>query len=218
MAYELKGPLKRRAETREKLVSTAQKLFSKNGYHNTQVMDIVKDARVSAGTFYNYFRDKRDIFGQLMDETLAGLRMETKKFRQLPKEIMDLSRQEQKKIINGRILKIYENIFDFADKYPHQMLMTLRGIFGVDGDLDDTAVQFNDAMARDFVEDMEQWERLLQIKIDINKFILAHIVLGSAFQVAQIYLTTRSFTRKEAIETLAKSFQFDIGTLWRLDL
>ena len=55
---------KRREETRDRIIAAACDLFSKHGYHNTQVMDIVKAVGMSAGTFYNHFKDKRDLFEQ----------------------------------------------------------------------------------------------------------------------------------------------------------
>jgi AcrR family transcriptional regulator len=58
----------RRDHTRQRLLAAATELFSQNGYHRTQVMDIVTKARVSAGTFYRYFDDKQGIFFALAEE------------------------------------------------------------------------------------------------------------------------------------------------------
>jgi len=53
---------KKRQYTRDMIIEAAEELFSQHGYHNTQIMDIVKAVGMSAGTFYNYFKDKRDLF------------------------------------------------------------------------------------------------------------------------------------------------------------
>ncbi|WP_245810062.1 TetR/AcrR family transcriptional regulator [Hydrogenobacter hydrogenophilus] len=53
-------------DTREKLISSAKKLFSQKGYYETKVSDIVADAGLSQGTFYLYFRSKEDIFKELV--------------------------------------------------------------------------------------------------------------------------------------------------------
>lgn len=47
--------------SREKIFSTAQMLFAENGYNNVSVADICKEAGVSVGLFYNYFKSKSDI-------------------------------------------------------------------------------------------------------------------------------------------------------------
>ena len=205
MRPDLKGAEKRRFETREKLVDTAQALFSKKGFHNTQVIDIVKEAKISAGTFYNYFTNKKDIFQQLTENNLEKIRKETKRYRNLPWDIMQMPEDKRRKLLNGLAYKIYDNIFKYMDNFPQQMLMTIRGIFGVDSDIDRKAMEFYDAMAQDFIDDMESWEALFGVKASLNKLILAHIILGSLFHVAHIYLTQKSFSREEAIKTLIES-------------
>lgn len=47
--------------SREKIFTTAQSLFAEKGYDNVSVADICKEAGVSIGLFYNYFRSKSDI-------------------------------------------------------------------------------------------------------------------------------------------------------------
>lgn len=47
--------------SREKIFKTAQLLFSEKGYNNVSVADICKEAGVSVGLFYNYFKSKSDI-------------------------------------------------------------------------------------------------------------------------------------------------------------
>jgi len=63
-----KTQAQRRDLTRAKLLAAATDLFSRNGYHRTQVMDIVTRAHVSAGTFYRYFDDKQGIFQAIAEE------------------------------------------------------------------------------------------------------------------------------------------------------
>src|SRR5271155_2592862 len=47
--------------TREKLLHSAVRLFHEFGYNGTSVQDIVSEARVPKGSFYNYFKSKEDI-------------------------------------------------------------------------------------------------------------------------------------------------------------
>jgi AcrR family transcriptional regulator len=58
----------RRDTTQQKLIAAAIDLFGKSGYHGTQVMDIVSQAHVSAGTFYRYFEDKQAIFFAIVEQ------------------------------------------------------------------------------------------------------------------------------------------------------
>lgn len=53
---------------KEELLTAALTLFRKNGVDNTTVSDIVKEAHVAQGTFYNYFQSKDDIFADVLEE------------------------------------------------------------------------------------------------------------------------------------------------------
>ena len=52
-------------ETRRALLDAAARLFARDGYHRTSVPDIVQAAGVGHGTFYEYFRSRRDILVEL---------------------------------------------------------------------------------------------------------------------------------------------------------
>jgi len=55
-------------ETRKAILAAAATLFAEHGYHATTVPDIVQEAGVGHGTFYEYFRSRRDILLALADE------------------------------------------------------------------------------------------------------------------------------------------------------
>jgi AcrR family transcriptional regulator len=57
------------------LYDAAIELFLERGYRDVDVADITKRCGVSAGTFYNYFRNKRDLLDVLMSRTHADLRV-----------------------------------------------------------------------------------------------------------------------------------------------
>ena len=57
----------RSIEKRKKIVDAGCKLFCEKGYHNTNTAEIAKLAGVSTGIVYNYFKDKKDIFMEVID-------------------------------------------------------------------------------------------------------------------------------------------------------
>ncbi len=68
MKSEIREPRQKRAiEKKNKIISSGYKLFSEVGYHSTTTADIAKDAGVSTGIVYGYFRDKRDILLDILD-------------------------------------------------------------------------------------------------------------------------------------------------------
>lgn len=70
---------KRAMETREKLLKSALKLYTEKGYHSTTVDEIAKNAGLSTGVAYRYFKNKKDMllaaitYGFSVIKELAGI-------------------------------------------------------------------------------------------------------------------------------------------------
>lgn len=65
VAEELKTPKSK--QTRAKILNTARELFANKGFHKTTVKDITTAADLGYGTFYLYFKDKKNIFHALLE-------------------------------------------------------------------------------------------------------------------------------------------------------
>lgn len=78
----------RAVETQQQLLDAARTIFAERGYQATSVAAITDAASTAHGTFYLYFRNKEDVFAQLMagamDElyrhTLTDLDPETHRY------------------------------------------------------------------------------------------------------------------------------------------
>jgi AcrR family transcriptional regulator len=57
-----------REERRQEILAAALRCFSRNGFHNTTVADIVRESGDSQGTFYLYFETKDDVIAALADD------------------------------------------------------------------------------------------------------------------------------------------------------
>ena len=58
----IREPKQQRAiEKKEKIIEAGFNLICKNGYYNTNTAEIAKEASVSTGIIYQYFKDKYDI-------------------------------------------------------------------------------------------------------------------------------------------------------------
>lgn len=60
-------------ETRKKLLECAKKEFLEKGYMKASLRNICKDAGVTTGALYFFFKDKEDLFGALVEEPLKQL-------------------------------------------------------------------------------------------------------------------------------------------------
>ena len=55
----------RATETRKRIVAAAKKLITENGFENVSIEEIAKEAEVSTGSFYTYFKKKEDVIEEL---------------------------------------------------------------------------------------------------------------------------------------------------------
>ncbi len=65
-------PQERARRTYEALIIAATKAFTAEGYDATGTPDIARRARVSVGTFYRYFDDKKQVFVEVSRRHLAA--------------------------------------------------------------------------------------------------------------------------------------------------
>jgi AcrR family transcriptional regulator len=57
---------RRGALTRNRLLEAAEEVFAEVGYHDASIVKITEAAGVAMGTFYLYFRSKKEIFDELL--------------------------------------------------------------------------------------------------------------------------------------------------------
>lgn len=62
-----------RADVRARVLEAAESVFAKKGYRRTTVADILDEAGIARATFYKYFRNKRQVFMELMRDFLKTL-------------------------------------------------------------------------------------------------------------------------------------------------
>ena len=59
-------------EKPQQIVEAAVRVFARQGYFNSRVSDIAREAGIAAGTIYLYFKTKDDILITLFRERMAG--------------------------------------------------------------------------------------------------------------------------------------------------
>ncbi len=64
---------KRSIEKKNKIIESGFELICRKGFYNTNTAEIAKRAGVSTGIVYQYFKDKRDIFMQGIDQYAKNL-------------------------------------------------------------------------------------------------------------------------------------------------
>lgn len=73
MANRVSWQQQRRAETRERLLEAAHRIFARTSYAETTVNDILAEAEVGRTSFYKHFNDKLAIAATLFEQFMPDL-------------------------------------------------------------------------------------------------------------------------------------------------
>ena len=182
-------------DRRRMLLTRAKKLFSKRGYYQTQISDIVKNAKIARGTVYQYFKNKDDIFVTLL-KTAYEEWQET-----IAKEMegVDVASLPPREYVKFRI----RNSLSYFAKDPELSNLILRMGQGLPANL----VQVIDRLDKEIIDQMREeigWgvkNRVLRKDLDIE--LAANVVHGAIIRVAYHYFVKKKMRNKpEDIEGL----------------
>ena len=71
------GPGRReikKLKAKESIENAAVKLFTANGFNETTVAEIMREAKLGTGTFYNYFHSKEDLISSVIRDKISDAR------------------------------------------------------------------------------------------------------------------------------------------------
>ena len=85
---------KRSRNTKNRIMESAMKLFSKEGFHGVTAVDICREAGAATGSFYHYFSNKEDLFlavtSMYMNEVASFQKIFVSRFMNHPEKELDL--------------------------------------------------------------------------------------------------------------------------------
>jgi len=171
-------------KTKEKLLHSAKKIFSEKGFYRTRVSDIVKDAGVSQGTFYIYFKSKEEIFKEIILEL-------KEKIIEITKNVYGESIEDKLLSMNRAILEIiYENR-TITEIFLYQLFST------------------SEEMKKIYFETVEKIRKILSETIyaeikngkikNINPENVANILIGYKKMVFEDYIMERKLPKENIL-------------------
>ncbi|WP_440971061.1 TetR/AcrR family transcriptional regulator [Peribacillus frigoritolerans] len=92
-----------RQASKEKIRAAAMELFIKQGYYATSISDIAKQAGISKGLLYNYYKGKEELLSEMVESRI-------KEVIEVMEEAFTLNtpREQLEHIINGAIDNIHQ--------------------------------------------------------------------------------------------------------------
>jgi AcrR family transcriptional regulator len=159
----------RKAQNRAKLLTAARKVFAEKGVGEATARDIVRETDLATGTFYNYFRDKEQVFRALLEE-----------FGQRVTDATLPSRRDRSLTIEERIEHGARAFCDVVAE-DRELFCVLRRNAGYFAMLP-TETLFSTGMG-EFSEDLDTWSSDGELPgIDLDY--LSAAIAGAAMQVA----------------------------------
>src|SRR5271154_149480 len=172
-------------ERRQQILNVARDVFAKRGYHAAKIDDIVAAAGVARGTFYLYFEDKRAIFEEIVDRTIARLGLSI--VRVDPKDgthsVGDQVRENIRRIV--RIL--------LEDRATTKIL--LSDALGVDATFDQKLLSFYDEMSSLLEQSLRDGQEL-SVVAGGDVRLMAWLTMG-ALKEAMFQIVQRGATFEE---------------------
>lgn len=107
------------ADTRERIVTTAQALFARFGLRKTTMEEIVHRAKVAKGTFYKYFSNKEALFMEVVEResaTLTALIREAVRLAPTPQDKMTAYLKVRVRTV-AELANLYEVTRENVDEY-----------------------------------------------------------------------------------------------------
>ena len=187
----------RKAQNKAKLLAAARRVFAEKGYGEATARDIVRATDLATGTFYNYFRDKEEVFAALLEEFQQRVREATLEDRR------DSSIPLAERIERGA-LAYFQVVAEDAE-----LFRVLRRNVGAVPMLPIESF-FAEEMAA-FAEDVEQWNRLGEV--DVDPGYLTAFIAGAAFQVANRMVERDPPSPEEAARFLSRALNAAIQAL-----
>lgn len=157
-----------KAERRSQILTAAQNVFAKRGYHRATIDDIVSEAGVARGTFYLYFEDKRTIFADLIER--FSYRIAT--------AIIRIQTDDPARTVESQV---HENILEILKVALHDRTMTkilLTDAMGIDPAFDRKLRGFYDQVVELLSESLAEGQELGIVR-DGEPRVLAYMTIGA---------------------------------------
>lgn len=103
-------PKKERTEKEIAIILAASEVFSEKGFYQTTVEEVAKKAGIGKGTIYLYFKDKEDLFSEMLSYHFCELSQEMDRILKTKKPILEKLKEIIK--INLRLFIRFGWIFE----------------------------------------------------------------------------------------------------------
>ena len=192
-AQELVSPPRtdrRKAESRQKLLAAARRLFTERGYHATRPQDIARAADVGNGTFYLHFTDKRDCFLAFAETARAEL------------EAFVHARLAAVEGVEPQLRALLEALIDYAQRNPGVLRAAMTDVSVIASEAP-AGQSLVDRWAAQWAAQLRGGARAGAIHGDYDADVLGHAIVGLIHGAASFGIC-RGAGRAKLVDTTAR--------------
>ena len=171
--------MSRAAETKNNILEHAKRLYSQTGYFDTQISDIIKDAKIGRGTVYQYFKNKEDIFLSLLEIFYREWEQESSIIPSL-EELAGMTRED------FLFLRIHQTLQYFSRDNDRTNII-LRITPGLGGDFESAIKKFEKRLTIIITNDLKLGIRNGHVSEDLDLDLAANFIAGALFRVSYYY-------------------------------
>lgn len=174
-------------ERQSQLLDAAIKVFGSRGYHQAQISDIIEEAGVARGTFYLYFKSKREIFDAVISRLFEVV---NEKVQRLPREaVIEIPSQ-----LKGNLERVTHLLLD----RPEWLQLLFNETIGMDESLNERWRQFYNRLLDLIRKGLKQGQEMGFVR-EGNIQVLAISLLGCVKEVFYQYSLGTEKPNRETI-------------------
>lgn len=167
---------------KKKILNTLIKYFANYPYEKVDIEDVAKESKVSKGSMYQYFLDKKDMYFYAINESI-------RKMFEIAENI-----DFEKINVFEYLEKSFESNWKLLSKFPNEYLLLERAIFGYD-------IPFKEEINKLFLKKFRETLKIIIIQSQKSGFIRDDI----SIEVILTYMEGAIMNIKRYIIEYAKS-------------
>jgi AcrR family transcriptional regulator len=188
----MKGELRKK-----QILDGAKKLIAQNGYYQTHVEDILREAKLGKGTFYLYFKNKEELFISILESSLDDWEEVVLKAAIDP-DHSDL--QSYFRALITRSLNFFQRNEELCNIY-------LRIGPGINDIFEPYIERFEQKMLKYVTDELQKGADAGFFRKDMDIDVMANIIVGAFLRIAYYYFVVKKGKRKKPnIEHISEEF------------
>lgn len=169
-------------------------VFNRDGFHNCRLSEIPATARLSTGTFYNYFDSKEEVFHAVMEVVLAELQSNADS---APIRSAHLSPADSIRRANRRYLTVYRG--------NERLMADCTTLASTNAEIMGVKQKIDQVFEKRLVKAITQWQQSGQAAADIDPVYAANALAYMVDRFAhEFYFVGKNYDEEKAIDVLSK--------------